>query len=310
MKAIPALSVMVLSGLLAQAASAVVIDQAVPSDQRKVILDDYQVLGKLQLQAKEEDRSIARLLGLRNLTSADLGSWLDQRVSTVVSERTELEKSVRLVSRAAFYPNSGSMPDIDPPVPTPTPKPSTGSGPSFKPVVVMSNVGSAIYMYGKQSAKLLGLQLSDGKTLAVRSPRTGIIQIGEGLFLERLRVSPGRVDLQANSLGRLATFFHEARHSDGNGKSLAFAHAMCPIGHAYQGYYACEKNLNGPYTVGAKVLKLMTEACLECSTKEKTVLQMIQADSLSRVIPTFTRNGRTMRAQELDPTPEKVLYSI
>jgi hypothetical protein len=314
MKSIPTLSALLIAGAFPFTALGFQMDPAVPAEQRKVMLEDYGYLDRLQILDEGNDLLTRQLLETPRISASQLKGWLSSRMKAVISEKTEIEKSVRIVSRAAFYQNGGIMPDIDAPVPTPTPKaaPSDGSKkPAFKPMVVMSNMGTAIYMHGKQNAKLLGLQGSDGRVLAMRSPRDGLVQIGEGLFHERLRVNPERVDLPANRLARLSTYFHEARHSDGNGKSLGFAHAMCPVGHAYQGYYACEKNLNGPYTIGAMVLKKLTEACADCSAKEKTTLQMIQADSLSRVLKTYkTRSGATENAKVWSAAPEKVLFSI
>ena len=314
MKSIPVLSVFLMAGALPLGALAFQVDTAVTADQKKVMLEDYDYLGKLQILDEGNDSETRQLLETTKISSSQLKQWLSSRMKTVISEKTDIEKAVRIVGRAAFYQNGGLMPDIDAPIPTPTPKPTPANGsakPASKPMVVMSNMGTAIYMYGKQNAKLLGIQTSDGKVLPIKTPRDGLVQIGEGLFHERLRVNPERVDLPANRLSRLSTYFHEARHSDGNGKSLGFAHAMCPVGHAYQGYYACEKNLNGPYTIGAKVLKKLTEACADCSAKEKTTLQMIQADSLSRVLKTYkNKNGINENARVWNPAPEKVLISI
>jgi hypothetical protein len=311
MKSVPALSALLMAGALPLTAHGFQMDPAVPAEQKKVMLEDYGYLDRLQILDEGNDLLTRQLLETPRVSASQLKSWLSSRMKVVISEKTEIEKSVRIVSRAAYYQNGGIMPEIDAPVPTPKPAPTDGSNkPAFKPMVVMSNMGTAIYMHGKQNAKLLGLQGSDGKIMPMRSPRDGLVQIGEGLFQERLRVNPERVDLPANRLARLSTYFHEARHSDGNGKSLGFAHAMCPVGHAYQGYYACEKNLNGPYTIGAMVLKKLTAACSDCSAKEKTTLQMIQADSLSRVLKTYkNKSGISENAKVWNPAPEKVLYS-
>ncbi len=314
MKSFPVLSAFLMVGVLPLAASAFQVDAAVPADQKKVMLDDYSYLDQLQVLDEGKDLEIRRLFESPRISARQLKQWLSNRMKVVISEKTNIDQSVRIVGRGAFYENGGIMPEIDAPVPTPTPKPTPADQagkPASKPMVVMSNMGTAIYMYGKQNAKLLALQASGGEILAIRTPRAGLVQIGEGLFHERLRVNPERVDLPANRLARLSTYFHEARHSDGNGKSLGFAHAMCPVGHAYQGYYACEKNLNGPYTTGAMVLKKLAEACADCSAKEKTTLQMIQADSLSRVLKTFrNKSGMTENARMWNPAPEKVLFSI
>src|SRR5690606_17750304 len=80
--------------------------------------------------------------------------------------------------------------------------------------VAMINLGAALYIGGKQYRTLLGFRVPGwDQVVAVRSPRAGIIQVGEGLFTVN---AGGGLESEANSLIRTAVFFHEARHSDGN----------------------------------------------------------------------------------------------
>ena len=162
--------------------------------------------------------------------------------------------------------------------------------------MVMQNLGAALYILGKEHSTLIGFKVPDGDIVAVRSPRTGIIQIGEGLF-QNHDPSSKNLDSMSNRLFRLATFFHEAHHSDGNGESLTFEHALCPAGHLYAGYHACDRNLNGPYTIGATVMRMFANNCSECSVKQTEEMQLDSLDSFSRII-VQTMNDPTMEAEE------------
>ena len=305
------LGLVIASMIVSGRVGAVSVDTAIPADQSKSIQADQAYLNKLQYQNNEADRTTARLLGIRGpLTAQKLQGWLDERVNVVISENQDLNASILAAPGTAVYPEANVFPALESPKPKPAtdpaPKPQSADAP--KPVVVMANIGAALYMMGKQSKVLLALKKTDGSLLPLVSPHGGFIQIGRGLFLERLRVNPAAQDLPANSVERLSTFFHESRHSDGHGKSLGFMHAICPEGHPYAGYAACDKNLNGPYTVGAQMLKTLAQACGECSVKEKTILKMIEADSRSRIMKTYQdESGKKVVATNWSDRFEKIL---
>jgi len=288
------------------------LDSGIPADQNRKLNSDQSQLQHLTFQDSESNRSTAKLLGLKapTLSSKSLANWLDERVALIVSEKLDLDRAIIAAKGVAIYPEAGVFPDREPAVPKPTPSPTPvgSSQQASHPVVVMSNVGAAIYTFGKQKMRLLGLRTEDGVAHLLKSPHRGVIQIGEGLFLDRLLVNKENPDATSNKLKRLAVFFHEARHSDGHGKSLAFSHANCPVGHAYQGYPACDRILNGPYTVGAALIKSLTDACPDCSTKEKTTLQLLQADSLSRVLK-YQLNG-VDSVKSLSPLHEEIVQLI
>lgn len=169
---------------------------------------------------------------------------------------------------------------IGPVEPEPIPLPENEDD---APKIVMSNLGSAVYMMGKMSKVLLGIKVDDEKIYA-KSPRVGIIQVGEGLFFKDFMLNKDNVNAPANSISRLGTFFHEARHSDGTGISTTFAHDICPEGHPMAGYAACEASGNGPYTIGALTERHLIRNCTSCSNEELGGLTMKVADSFSRII--------------------------
>jgi hypothetical protein len=169
--------------------------------------------------------------------------------------------------------------------------------------VIMSNVGTAIYIAGKSMNETLGLTLDVMKDtfsniIPVFSPRVGIVKIGRG-FLKDNESFYERTSLQKRFF-RISSYFHEARHSDGRKKSLGFLHVPCPKYHDYAGKLACDNNLNGPYSIGGQFLKEIIKNCRRCSMRELEVLKLVMLDSFSRVIPTDHLNPRYF----WDETPE------
>lgn len=84
----------------------------------------------------------------------------------------------------------------------------------------------------------------------------------------------------ANSLRRIATLIHEARHGDDFGHT----HVICPEGHSYQGLYACDTALDGSYGTGAAYMLEMMRSCRDCSEVDMTQLRLRLLDSISRII--------------------------
>ena len=255
------------------------ISDDVPSDQAAILKAD---LGRVStMNFPGADAEMLRVMGLDKADSSSLSSWLGSRVGYVISENFDIEKNLVVVRENVNYPYAGEMPDID--------RQSSLFGGKLneeRGTTVMSNIGTALYLIGKQESVLAGVKLPGIGTVAMTSPRVGVVQIGEGLMSEKLMVMQGaKKDSQAHQGMRLSVYFHEARHSDGHGKSLGFVHAICPAGHAFEGAYACDRNLNGPYTVGAFMSKAIAENCgSSCSAHDSEVLSALTADSFDRVI--------------------------
>ena len=274
-----------LFGKAAVNAHGIMISDGVTDDQSKKITEDLDFLNNLTTLSNADADTVgetARILKV-DLKSRTIGSdllvWLKERVSYIVGEDYELVKNLKVVEESQKYPQN-EAPIIEKSTKTPT------AGGTVK--TVMSNIGAAVYYAGKDSKSLLGLEIN-GDEVPVKSPRTGVIQVGEGLF-SKSKVTKGLDDNSVvTRVMRLETFFHEARHSDGHGASLGFFHAPCPEGHPYGGYSACDRNLNGPYTVGNTILKVMKAFCqssIKCSDEEIVSIDLALADSASRVILT------------------------
>lgn len=284
------------------------LDLAVPADQARSIQNDLAVLGRLHYREGVAAQEIRKLLHIKGaVNGSSLSNWLSERVALIVSDEMDFEHSLVVAPGKAVYPEADRFPRLDTPKAKPESGPAPSDAPSKKPVIVMANLGSAFYLMAKQKGVLIGLRKTAGGVLPLVSPHGGFIQIGEGLFLKSFRVNPDGQDAPANSISRLSTFFHESRHSDGHGETLGFMHALCPEGHAYAGYPACDRNLNGPYTVGAQMLKTLAESCDECSVREKTILKMIEADSRSRILKSYIgKAGKPEAAKNWSDQYEKV----
>lgn len=82
----------------------------------------------------------------------------------------------------------------------------------------------------------------------------------------------------------LATFFHEARHSDGNqsSQSFRFGHALCPPTSPHRGDKYCDPFANGPNAIQYHFIKAALESCRECSTVGKDMLRIALYDTQGR----------------------------
>jgi hypothetical protein len=303
---------LILASFLATAAIAqandITLSRGIKNHLRDKIERDMNVLENLKFKTSPEEGTL-KLMGVSELNAQTATNWLSERVNYVIEEnalsvlKLLIKKSVYVERQGVDFPNNDVLPySMDP-------KNKASLFNEEEGVVVMSNIGAGLYMAGKNESKVYGMKISRGLLkkgirVSVESPRSGIIQIGEGLFMKEITVNNDKPESVANSINRLATFFHEARHSDGNGSSLAFAHSPCPAGHDMAGTYACDEGLNGPYTIGAVMTKEMLKSCDEtCTEREKEILKIIILDSQNRIMKT-TRKGTP--AVEWDATPESL----
>lgn len=251
----------------------------VEKKQVESLKNDLRYLYKSPIESADAD--FLKVAQLNVGDGPNMHNWLLNRIRYIYGEKFTFDQKDMIVIEGKF-PNTPvpEFPDStksDGPKSRPEEKPEAA-----KAVTVMSNMGSAFYVIGKMNKAFIGFNF-DGEKVFVKSPRTGILQVGEGLFHERFLFNKD-VNHVSNSISRMATLFHEARHSDGNSKHTGFMHALCPVGHRMVGNYACEASANGPYSIGALSQKHMLKNCKTCSTREKTALAAGVADSFSRVI--------------------------
>ncbi len=237
----------------------------------------------------------SKVLKLNIINAESVSNWLNARIHFIVEENVfsffnlEVLNILSVSKSDVEYPYANSIPYS-------LFKPQTSIAPeqndqesNEKKLTIMSNLSAAIYIEGKSKKELYAFKISRGLlrrpyNVKITSPKVGIIQIGEGLFNPEYAVNSENPEAISNNIQRLATLFHEARHSDGNGKSLGFAHAVCPQGHDYEGSPACDENLNGPYTIEKLMLFEMSNSYEECSERDKQLLKLFILDSANRIL--------------------------
>lgn len=250
------------------------VEAGVTQAQRDAFASAIQNLDTYKIDAPGAD--LLAKLHLNDTAPATLHEWLEERVQYLASQNLDLDSHAYLVQAHYAYPEPDQFPVSEKPTRT---LPSDGSI-----QVLMANIGGAIYTSGKAHSQLIGLRLDGIGDVIVRSPRSGILMIGDGLFPVAGSKSVLATDTAALAIFRLGTLFHEARHSDGNGVSAGFLHAVCPDGSDYSGLTACDRNSNGPYTVGAMFTRDLTSACTDCTVAGKEWLKLAYLDSFSRMI--------------------------
>ncbi|MFT6071173.1 MAG: hypothetical protein ACJAT2_001445 [Bacteriovoracaceae bacterium] len=265
--------------------------KGISKKQRKFMDRDLEVLEKLEF-FRDADQETLKVMGLEQLNSKTATDWLEKRVAYVIEETDwkKIEKKLSVEEKFFSFENQSIEPTIE----------RATSAPTGKGVVVMSNLGAALYYAGKSSRSLLSYPIKTGlfkkEKVKFSSPRAGLIMIGEGHFMDRFDHDQDNKDAKANSFGRLSTFFHEARHSDGAGKNLGFFHAVCPDGHDFQGYNACDRNLNGPYAVGAQMTKEFLKNCDDCDDVVKEKMKVSYLASVDRIIKETKKPGTSHSA--------------
>lgn len=254
---------------------------------------------------KQANPKILKVMGLSNLNATSASKWLGDRVKYII-EQSNLTYTQLLKNKVLFieqedasYPNAGLSPHS-----------FNANKQGKNDSLLMTNTGSTLYFTGKKDSRLYGINIASNEfskrpiQVIVDSPRAGIIQVGNGLFSPLYTPNTADENSLANSINRLGTFFHEARHSDGNGTSLGFFHSKCPAGHDMAGAFACDENLNGPYNVGALMILEMIKSCGDnCSEKEKEFLKITALDSANRII---YRTSKGAQATGWDATPESL----
>lgn len=261
----------------------------IPQAQQAILSEDLESIPKLYFT--EQDPEAVTILGLTELSGAALQEWLSARVQYLVGDSFRLDDSVFYSPNSLKYENPDEFP------PEEKPELPSANAPKY---TVAQNIGLSIYVFGKRQGQLLQADIMGRDLLEVRSPRTGIVKIGEGMFkplLGRYGWMEEGISTEISRFIRIGALFHEGRHSDGHGPSLGFVHATCPPGHDYAGRVVCDRSLNGAYVVGALVERNLLKQCVNCSVAEREAFRLYTLDAFNRVI----KDGPT---GFLDATPE------
>ncbi len=253
-------------------------DATVPGDQRALMEQDLQRLASIRM-APGTAADYAQI-GVADFSPSSLTSWLSERTRFIVGEEFDWKQNVKIVKLSTNR--------------VPTVIASLFSPSQLGATTVMWNLGSYLYLDGKDNGTAYTLDLSN-EVVQVLSPRVGVIQIGEGLFTANA-IDGVPKDAYANSLQRLGTYFHESRHSDFNGSDTGGPHAKCPSGD-YKDLYACDQYSNGPYAIQVTLLRYFYSACTGCSQTELEGLMLTLADYRTRLLPS---------PKAADPRPERM----
>jgi len=237
-------------------------DRLLSEDLYRSIAKDLHALPLLHLV--DDSGELKRMFHLHEVSSDAMTHWLEDRIQVILNPRFSID----------------------------------GQGNSVEPGVLADNYGTALYQVQVDKkwpslvprvARVFGVG-----EFSIRSPRVGLVRVYPGM----LRDCDDELPITQHIV-RLGTLFHEGRHSDGNGNTLGLSHIPCPMGHSMAGQYACDTHLNGPYTIGALVMKAALNGCTQCSEYGREMLKVEIADKLSRVI-------RTSTSAEVDDSPEGV----
>ncbi len=258
------------TGYAAEKFAGIQFDSSVPNSQMNSMKEDLKYLFKSSSQNEE----LKQILETNNTSGAVLYNWIYNRIKYIIGESYVIGGR-NFLSRGLFW-SGFKFPN------TPLPVIDRGNNENFGSAVVMSNIGANLYYSGKKFNELKGIRL-DGEKVYAKSTRVGILQIGEGLFSNITAINQIE-NSEANKIQRLGTLFHEARHSDGQGRHLGFLHKKCPMGHDFSGLFACESYGNGAYKTGALTRKAFLQDCRTCTIEDKTKLEASIADALSRVV--------------------------
>lgn len=288
-----------------QAAVEIKYSTGVTEKQRELLTRDLARVATLRFgDASGEAR---RILRLRDFSGPELEDWLQTRARYIIDEKHPLNGFTLFAMAPGEYPVAGDAAPAQAPaspqktqadgVPTEAFRAEGGGGtPSAnEPTIVMGNMGAGLYMAGRQNKVVVGFNMLGQGLIPITSPRVGLFQVGRGLFQPLSpKWAPEVIEDFVHSMFRMDTLFHEARHSDGSTKNaareLGFAHEICPPGHEFAGFPACDRPSNGPYRVGALMMKGAIEGCdPDCTTRDKEILTLLYADSMSRILTPVTR---------------------
>lgn len=261
---LPCLLICISAQAKSSQAGRIYFDSKLSSQERAAISGSLAYLDQHQLL--NADPKLLKAMNIQKGDARTVRAWLEARVQYIINASFSASK-LFTISATHNFENPGVLPK------------QMLDGAS-KGGVVMANIGSLIYLLGKKTGSLKGLQANGIGTIAFTSPRAGVLMIGDGF----LGMVPSSQPNTASSF-QLISLLHEARHSDGNGPTTGFLHAKCPAGHDYANQSACDNNQNGPYLIDALAQKAFMLSCAQCSTTEKNTMRILYLDSLNRVIP-------------------------
>jgi len=277
--------------------SHMVLDRSVSATAQENLTRDFRRIERFDLTTNTaNDTSLKNILEVQDLSGATMSAWLKERIRYLLSP--DLSKyrvgTLEAGSRSLYV---SRLPGLD-------------ANETRNMAAAM--IGTRLYEIGKTlrtqdpTVDYMMIEVNNA-WVHLNTQRNGVMQIGPALFDPKFMPNSSNPSAYANTAVRVETLFHEARHADGNevSGSFGFYHALCPAGSGVAKEFvdkaACDDNANGPYTLGAQILKAYLAKCGDfCSAQDRSVMQAFMLDSLSRVVR--RPNGLLPR---LDDTPEQ-----
>jgi hypothetical protein len=217
------------------------------------------------------DQTLLDYMKVPSFDPSSVRRWLEDRVQYILPDDTS---DARIFNKVQANYTSYENPGVLPPAVGDNNHDDSGGH------VVMANIGALVYLYGKKDQALYGVRADGIGMVSMTSPRVGVLETGDGLFIFDKYAS---LVPTAIKIFHLTTLIHESRHSDGNGVTAGFLHDKCVRGD-FAGQNACDHNRNGPYEIEAMSIKGLMNSCGACSEKDRTVLKLLYTDAADRLV--------------------------
>jgi hypothetical protein len=266
------------------------IDESVSDSAYDKLKADFEIFKNFQF--KRVSPEFERFFHVKPATSSNLMNWLTQRVHYIVGPSFDSMARTRELNAPVKFSH--------PYVPLDRIGRVEYPAQSFKFEAL--NIGAGLYDYGKSIHKMVQLKLTSGQLVDITSPRVGIVELGRLPYFDQPIIGhpDSALSERVKSFKRLATLFHEARHSDGAGKALGFRHIQCPAGSEMAGEYACDSMGNGAYKAEALMLEAFDTNCLDCTVRDHLDLRVLIARAKQKI-----RGG-----SEIDDHPEYAVPDV
>lgn len=245
-----------------------VLDSSLGDSEKGIIKSDLNRVTKFDLQGLSDNGVFASTFGGTKTT--DLVEYLGQRIRVFFAENLEIEDRLALA-----HLNE-----------------------KFKGVTMASNYSPILWLV-VEAQRIKGAFIN-GKNyrLPIKDCRVGAVKIGEGYMMQS----------RFESIDRIETLVHEARHSDctggiprsnlnqirddadkgfdiwKNSSQCGHPHSKCPAGHEFAGLAACDNHAWGPYSFGAIFESTIGQYCINCTEREKQRALIASQDSFQRIV--------------------------
>lgn len=239
------------------------LDPEMTVTDQSLLRDDIAALRDMEFSVSEETLFQKIFSGT---TQLDVIRYIDERINFIVPDTQDLRS--RLASSRFLHDSQENN----------------------GPMVMASNIGTALWLERVAGNPDVSRFRIGEQQLEITSPRVGLIMLGEGY------------SYRFDTLDRVGTLVHEARHSDCTGglsdrdrallrrnqlpanRACGHLHVECPITHEYGGIPACDAHPWGAYAVQAVFFSAVARECLGCDEEELQLAMLVGADSASRVL--------------------------